>query len=238
MPLPEGIHPEGTAEMELVPSRRAIVHRTFMEGVGPRAIVAGYPEKVNVAFDANKIRLAKAWRGRFFDASGVASGRTDEFLGPLGHDVIEMPPGPAFAFLSSTSTSWPKAARLDRDVGGRFQGYTLDDRGRPTFKYSLENVTVREKPRPRIQPGGTVLVRAFQLTSRSQPSGLYFLAGAGDQIDSRGAGAFRIDGERTVSLEASFPLEPVVREQSGRMELLIPVDFDDGKAELEATIEW
>ncbi len=238
MPLPEGIHPEGSAEMELIPKQQAIVHRTFMKDVGPRAIVAGYPEKVNVAFDGNKIRLAKAWRGRFFDASGVASGRTDEFLGPLGHSVIEMPPGPAFAFLSSTSVPWPKAERLDRDVGGQFQGYELDDQGRPTFKYQLENVAIREKPKPRIQPGGAVLVRAFQITSGSQPDGLYFLAAAGEQVESAGEGVFQIDGEKRISLEASFPLEPVIREQSERMELLIPIRFEDNNAELKATIEW
>ena len=93
--LPEGIVPVGEVAMELIPMNTPIVHRTFMDEVGPRSILTGFPEKLNTAFDANVVRLAKVWRGRFFDHSGVESGRTDRFLKPLGEDILDLPPGPA-----------------------------------------------------------------------------------------------------------------------------------------------
>ena len=98
MPLPVGITPKGQIAMELVPADKPIVHRTFMKEVGPRAVLTGFPEKLNVAYDFNVVRLAKIWRGRFFDHSGVQSGRSDTFLGPLGEDVLDLPQGPAFSF--------------------------------------------------------------------------------------------------------------------------------------------
>ena len=73
MPAPAGTN-IGDA-LVLAPEDVPIVFRTFMIGVSPRAIVVGYPEAVHVAFDANVIRLAKAWRGGFFDAQGTWSGR-------------------------------------------------------------------------------------------------------------------------------------------------------------------
>ncbi len=51
---------------------RSCIGRSWPD-VGSRSILVGFPERVHVAFDANDIRLAKAWHGRFFDAS--ASGK-------------------------------------------------------------------------------------------------------------------------------------------------------------------
>ena len=53
--------------------------------IGPRAILVGSPDGLHVAFDANAVRMAKAWRGRFFDAKGSRDGRGGVFLEPLGH---------------------------------------------------------------------------------------------------------------------------------------------------------
>ena len=42
----------------LEPTDGAIIYRNFIQGAGTRAIGVGYPEKVNLAFDANELRLA------------------------------------------------------------------------------------------------------------------------------------------------------------------------------------
>ena len=57
MPLPVGITPKGQIAMELVPADKPIVHRTFMKEVGTRAVLTGFPEKLNVAHDFNIVRL-------------------------------------------------------------------------------------------------------------------------------------------------------------------------------------
>ena len=94
MPTPEGM--DVGSELVLVPDERPLVFRTHMIDVGPRAIALGYPENVHAAFDANTVRLAKIWRGAFFDARGTWQGRAGQFLGPYGTDVLNLPAGPAF----------------------------------------------------------------------------------------------------------------------------------------------
>ena len=48
----------GANTIELLPTDRPIIYRNFIEGAGPRAIGVVYPEKVNVAWDADRMRLA------------------------------------------------------------------------------------------------------------------------------------------------------------------------------------
>jgi mono/diheme cytochrome c family protein len=239
MPLPQGIEPEGTVGMELIPALEPIVHRTFMNEVGPRAIVAGYPEKVHVAFDANVVRLAKAWRGRFFDAAGVASGRTDQFFDPLGEDLLSFPEGPAFAELQSLETPWPIPAKTDRNVGGQFRGYYLDAELRPVFKYRLHQIEIEEQPVPLVQAGGAVLTRKFNLKATSaDPGPVYFLAASGDAISRESNSSYSVDGKLRVHLNSHRELTPLIRKQQHRTELLVPVHFHNGQAQIEATIQW
>ncbi len=123
MPLPAGLKIEGTV---LTPTDEPIVFRTFMNNASPRAITIGYPERVHVAFDANVVRLAKIWRGTFFDAGGTWNGRAGDFRDLSGTDALDLPPGPALAELPSADTPWPKAEMQDRNIGGHFKGYRLE----------------------------------------------------------------------------------------------------------------
>ena len=88
MPVPDGMNVGDS--MVLTPKDEPIIFRTFMTDVSPRAIVVGYPESVHVAFDANVMRLAKAWRGGFYDAQGTWSGRAGRFLDPYGLSLIHI----------------------------------------------------------------------------------------------------------------------------------------------------
>ncbi|MGA1014026.1 MAG: PA14 domain-containing protein [Limisphaerales bacterium] len=239
MPLPQGIVPKGEIAMELVPADKPIVHRTFMKEVGPRAVLTGFPEKLNVAYDFNVVRLAKIWRGRFFDHSGVQSGRTDTFLEPLGNDVLDLPKGPAFSFLDGPDAPWPVPALTDRNVGGRFKGYQLHQTNqRPIFRYELESVSIEEAPEPVIQPGGTILKRSFSLKASSAARGLYFLAAEGDQIEQIGPNQFKVGEDYDIELKGSFPVEPIIREQGTLKQLLIPIRLDGEAATLEQIIQW
>jgi len=239
MPLPVGITPKGQIAMELVPADKPIVHRTFMKEVGPRAVLTGFPEKLNVAYDFNVVRLAKIWRGRFFDHSGVQSGRSDTFLGPLGEDVLDLPQGPAFSFLDAPESKWPTPALTDRNTGGRFKGYRLkEENQRPVFRYDLESVTISEAPEPVIQPGGTILKRSFSLEASSAAKGLYFLAGEGEEIEQIAPNHFKVGEAYEVKLKGSFPIRPILRQNGAVKQILIPVNLEQGSATLEQTIEW
>ena len=236
MPLPLGIQPVGGVGMELIPSQEPIIHRTFMEGVGPRAILTGFPERVHAAFDANIVRLAKVWRGRFFDGSGVASGRSDKFFSALGKDVIDMPTGPAFAILASQSDPWPTPEKTDRNIGGRFKGYSLDEKGRPTFRYVLEGNTVEEKITPVLRPGGTILRREFKITGPGK--NLYLLAGTGKDIDHTSTTDWVIDGDVEIQIDGKHAGQGIVREGDDGKQLLIPVQIKNGSASFSITLLW
>ena len=232
--IPVGITMPGDIAMEIVLEETPIVHRTFMEDVGPRAILTGFPEKLSTAFDANVIRLAKAWRGRFFDHSGVESGRTEKFLTPLGEDVLDLPPGPAFALLETRTSAWPTVEKTSRDIGGRFLGYNLGKDRRPTFRYRLGAATIEEKPEPVLKPGGATLKRSFKITSDSNPT-LYFLAGQGIAVEDKGGNKFQVDGS-LIQLTGSPRIKPFIRTADGQNQIIVPIDSNT--ASLTQTIEW
>ena len=236
MPLPEGIVPEGMAKMELVPDTRPIVHRTFMKDVGPRTITVGFPEKLSVAFDANVVRMAKVWRGRFFDQSGVESGRSDTFLGPLGDDIIDLPAGPAFAVLNESNESWPTPENLQvRDLGGDFKGYRLDSYGQPTFHYQLDGVTVEETPVPTVRPGGSILQRRFRLRTTSPIEGLSFIAavGPGDYSTT----SAKLEGSN-LEVRLIDAVGQVQKDINGTDRLIVPVKFENGEASITVDYIW
>jgi hypothetical protein len=237
MPAPAGTH-IGDA-MVLAPEDEPIVFRTFMTGVSPRAIVVGYPESVHVAFDANVIRLAKVWRGGFFDAQGTWSGRAGRFLEPYGDEVIKLPPGPALAFLEDATSPWPPATMTDRNVGGRFVGYRLDEERRPIFMYELNGILVEEQPVPVISAGGANLLRRFSLEAASPSGQLYLLVAEGDEILQNDDGSWTVDAVATVTLRGNAPLLPFVRTSQGVRQLLLPVEFlTQRNVSLEVKLSW
>lgn len=243
MALPAGLIP--TAGYELIPADVPIVHRTFMAGIGPRAILVGFPEMVHVAFDANGVRVAKAWRGRFFDAKGMWEGRGGNWLGPLGTDVIDMPPGPAFAILEHASAPWPRIPEpvVDekyRNIGGHFKGYTLDKEERPTFHYVLDQVVdIHEQPLPVLTPSRAELKRNFELSAKGAVKGLYFMAAAGHKIESTLPGVWVVDdGKLTVTLSPADKLKPLVRDSDGHKQLLIPISFTNGAVSFDEEMSW
>ncbi len=237
MPAPAGVQPpDGSPKAELIPRDAPIVHRTFMKDVGPRTIVAGFPEKLHVAFDAHAVRLAKVWRGRFFDASGVASGRSGKFLGPLGDEVLDLP-APAFARLQRADAAWPVIQDRARDVGGEFRGVNLDETGAPSFRYRLAGVEVSERPLPRLRPGGASLRRLFRLDAKKPPIDFYFRAWRGKEIEKVGDGTWR-SGDVTITLKTD-KRDPVrIRDVPGGKELVVLFVFRGAEIRFEAEVRW
>ena len=233
MPPPKGVMPpDGRARMEMTPIDGPIVHRTFMKDVGPRSILCGFPENLHVAFDAHGVRMAKVWRGRFFDASGVSSGRTDKFLGPLSEDVLDLP-APSFAVLDDAKAAWPELPRTARNVGGDFLGYKLDAAGVPTFKYRLMGMTIEETPIADLAEGGSILRRKFVVSGHGNGK-MFFLVWRGAEIEKTADGAWK-SGDVVISLTGDAT-NPSVRQGSNTSELLLPIR---GKVvRFEEVIRW
>lgn len=167
-PLPAKIEQARGEDFELKPTDRPILLRTFMRDAGPHAIAVGFPQGVHFAFDAERLRLATAWGGRFLDAQGTWFIRSAPPADPLGDRAVridrELPfrgePGTLAAADTATAVAADPAATI-----GHFSGFRLDDRGVPTLLYRLGDRQVEDRitPRDDLQPPAVGLVRRLTL---------------------------------------------------------------------------
>ena len=229
---PDGDPPPGIvkAKMELVADSTAIMYRNFIKGAGSRAIGVGYPEKANLAFDANELRLALVWQGGFIDASRHRTGRGSGFEPPLGNNVVPFPEGPAFALLPSQADTWPAAANDQH-----FHGYSLDSLQRPTFRYTVGGVQVEDFPEAVPGQPDPGFKRTLILRATTSPQNLYFRAAAGKKIEDQGNGTFLIDSKVRVKLTGA---NAFVRRSGDSSELLVPISLTSGELKLTEELSW
>jgi hypothetical protein len=203
----------------------------FMDGVSPRTLCVGFPERIHYAFDVQASRLALAWRGRFFNARGTWEGRAGALERPPSDDVLALPRGPALAFLTDGSAPWPLESEA-RALGRRYDVARV-----PVLRYALGAVTVEERIAPRLDAHGAWLVRRFELCAAERPAGLWLRALAGAELREL---APRTWSDGALQVELSGDARP--RRVGERSELLLAVDFAqrDGlwRAELEVAFTW
>lgn len=227
--LPVGM---GKVSIPLVPFDAAIVYRNFLEGAGTRAIGVGYPEKANLAFDANEGRVAMIWQGAFLDAARHWTDRGSGAEGPLGDNVLRLPSGAAFARLDKPDDRWPTGT--PKSLGYRFKGYRLSKDDRPTFLYAIGDVAVADFPTAMASGKDVSLKRTFDLTATSPIDNLYYRAAVGNKIEPVGDGWYRVDGAWKVKLLAGAK----VRKAGGKAELVVPIRLVDGKTRLVQEYSW
>jgi mono/diheme cytochrome c family protein len=227
-PIPPGM---GRKFMPLVATDEAIIYRNFIQGAGNRAIAVGFPEKLNLAFDANELRLALIWKGGFIDAARHWTDRGAGAEGPLGDDVLGLPAGPGFAVLAKTDAPWPKDN--PRENGQKFLGYTLTKDERPTFRYSVNGATIEDTPNPSGKDNPT-LRRTIQVSATGPVDGLTFRAAVGSKIEPAGGGWYKIDGWK-VRIDGA---DATIRQSNGKAELLVPVRLVGGKARFVQELAW
>jgi mono/diheme cytochrome c family protein len=228
----------------LAPKDRPIIYRNFLEGLSARGIAVGYPEKANLAFDAEAMCLALIWHNDFIDAAKHWRGRGSGTQRPLGDHVLSLVRGAPLAVLPEDATPWPSAPA--KEQGWRFRGYRLDSAGRPRFRYGTNSFSVEDASQPiPADVAGTsdpVLHRTVTVSAvrgASLPDRLYFRVAAGQKIEEVGGRNYTIDDALTVRL-SPHPDEPspVVRESEGGRELLIPIRGGGDMVKVEIDYEW
>ena len=235
----EAAMPSGLAgsPIELIAEDEPVIYRNFIEGAGPRAIGVGYPQKVNLAFDANDLRLALLWHGGFIDAAKHWKGRGPGFQPPLGDNILSLPEGVSFATLESTgTTAWPTEAA--KKLGYKFRGYRLDTKGQPAFGYQVGAVHVSDKVQPVSDGEFTPVRRVFLLTSYKPVENLFYRAAVAAKIESLPAGWFDIDGNWRIRLIGLHGQQPLVRQIGDKMELLVPIRCENGTMEFAQEYAW
>ena len=231
--IPVGLNSGGII---LKPEAAPIIYRNFIEGVSPRGIAVGYPERVNLCFDADTFSLALIWENDFIDASKHWNGRGQGFQPPLGDNVYDLVRGVPFATLDNTEASWPAAPAAEQ--GYRFLGYRFNSSRQPVFRYSKDRLTITDEIVPRRNEKKLAsFERTLTLESPSPVAGMFYRAAAATKIEKLN-GEFILDGHMKLSFDDTTSASATIRNSGGTMELLIPVRVQNGRAQITQLYEW
>ncbi|WP_197168258.1 c-type cytochrome [Neorhodopirellula pilleata] len=200
--------------LEIVVTNEARMLRRQYPEIGKRGIGIGYPGGVNLAYDAQQMRLATVWKGKFADPSAAWYGQGSGSVHAMG-PPIQLPKGPEL--YDSTKRMVRDDSRPD---GYRFKGYSLDDQRRPTFRYEFGSVAVEdyfcefnEDPSGRIQ-----LRRHVTFTSSEERKTLRFRLASNDKIESSTDNEYQIGNGLTIRVPADQSAELVEDKQ-----LIVPL---------------
>ncbi len=231
---PAAKFPEGLSRqnLEIVVGGEAVVYRGKLWEAGFRAVATGYPGQVNAAFDAEEMRLALLWRGRFLNAGAHWGTQGMGQIRPLGTDIVVFPHGSAFAVLADKTAPWP--SEPGKSLGMRFRGYQIDPLKRPTLLYDFRELAIEDLVAP--APGGEApaLHRTLKFTGAT-PDGLHLRVAVG-KFSPLGGNTWRLDNALTVRVGS--PASAMLRGAGEQQELLVPIRAQDGKAQLEIEYVW
>ena len=231
--IPAGLNQGGII---LKPETAPIVYRNFIEGVSPRGIAVGYPERVNLCFDADTFSLALIWENDFIDASKHWNGRGQGFQRPLGDNVYDLVRGAPFATLENADASWPTESAAEQ--GYRFLGYRFNSSRQPIFRYSKDRIAISDAIVPRKNDQQLAsFERTITLESPSPAEGIFFRAASASKIESINGG-YILDGHLKLTLSDGAAQDALIRQSGGKAELLIPVKFANGRAQISLIYEW
>ncbi len=229
--LPDGLV---QGKLELVADKEAIIYRNFITG-SASSIGVGYPEKANLNWDANQMRLVSIWQGAFIDAGKHRDGRGEGFVSALGYNLVQLPAGAPLAFLEKPDQKWPAAA--GRAAGYQMKGYVLDDLRRPTFRYTFSGIMVEDFTLAKGAETDAYLVRTLTFKGLKPTENLWFRAWSGSSVEAKSDGSYLLDGKVKIKFSTA-PQPPLVRQSDGHSELLIPVNLVNGEARIVQEIVW
>jgi len=215
-------------------NNEAVIYRNFIQGASPRGIGVGYPENVNICFDANALNIVMTWHGAFMDGAKHWNGRGQGFQPPSGHYLINLKRVQAIAQLPDAKAPWPELKLGnnddDRAKGLQFRGYRLVEGRRPVFKYTAGQTVIEDYAIPEV---GALPSFTRQLTFTG--SGKYYYLAAADGFIEKQGNSWKVGKILKLTLDTSDAL--ILRDGADGKELLVPVTVD-GKAILRAKYEW
>jgi mono/diheme cytochrome c family protein len=234
--IPDGLQRD---QIVLEPQDKPIIYRNFLEGLSARGIAVGYPGGLNIAWDAETMRVAQIWHGQFIDASMHWRDRGVGRQRPLGDHLLFLEPASAVALLDKPDSVWPKAS--NKQEGYQFKGYRLLNGGKPTFRYLLDDIEILDTPDVKLIPKtDPALVRTWTIsTEAASTQTVYLRLAIGDHIQSLKPGVWKVDNRFEIELNLTNLPPPVVRTSEGKQELLIAIE-NLGKApkSVQCEIRW
>ena len=221
------------------PQLEPVVVRSFLRHGTTKRVVAvsvADPTGVHYSYDLAQGSLLSAWRGPFLETTQMWHERgEDQLAEPLG-SALMLAGSPSLAFLDGANAAWPDsvdARQFRRD------GYALDASGHPTFLSHLRDIAVEDAIRP--ADNGMALRRAVRLrapVAAKTQAGLYLQVAQGDHITRDADGAYVVGDRGYYVTVPGGQAAAVVRRLKGHDELLVPVRFIRGVADVAYTIVW
>ncbi len=219
--------------IELVATDEAVMLRRNYSGIGKRGIGVGYASEVNLAFDAEQMRLAMIWKGKFADPRDAWRGQGSGTVQPLGKNLIRFARGPE---LDDAANPW--LADDGRPPQHRFRGYFLDNMRRPTFMYRFDNIEVEDYSIDvQDEESGDVRIRrTLTFTSQQGLKNVAFRAADGEKIVAEGDRTFLIGDSLRIRIDSKHKAE-IVETPAGK-QLRVPMDVAKGKSSLILDYSW
>ncbi len=218
--------------LEIVVTNEAQMLRRSYPGIGKRGIGVGYPGGMNIAYDAEQMRLGMIWNGKFVDPSGVWRGQGHGNVRPMSRPV-NFAKGPE---LDDAAAPWvPDEGRPPKH---QFRGYSLDPLRRPTFKYQFEDIEIRDhfvEENVDEKVGQQRLVRTITMSSLSNRKGLRFRIADDKEIKKMADGVYQIGRRLKVILASELKRELIDTPDGKRLQVTIDIA---AKTTQKLTIEY
>lgn len=213
--------------MELLATDEAVMLRRSYPGVGKRGIGVGYPAEMNLVFDAEQLQLAMLWRGKFADPGGVWRSQGHGSVRPLSRKVIRFAKGPDIDEVAAEASE-----EGERPPRHRFRGYSLDEKQRPKFRYTIGNTEVEDYAIDVANAQQPTLRRTLTIRGAAGKS-LIFRVADGEQI-AKNEDGFVIDKQLWVRIPTSQTAR--IANASERQRLVISISPE--AAETVITVEY
>ena len=219
--------------IELLATQEAIMLRRSWPDVGKRGIGVGYPSQVNLVFDAEQMRLATLWQGRFADPSGVWRSQGQGMARPLEREAYPFAHGPDL-----DDASQPSVVDDGRPPQHHFKGYVLDQLRRPAFRYRFENVDVTDYlvDSREEASNSVVLRRRISFVAAAPRPGLALRIASGEEIVPRDDGSYLIGKKLQVRVLGDHQV--VMASRPDGVALSIPLDIPPGESQVTVHYSW
>jgi hypothetical protein len=210
-----------TKDPVLVEAKENTILRSFVDLPGSKrvthAVNVGTAEKVNYTYDLNTGMVIQVWRGDFLDASPMWIDRGDGSSKPLGAVQYFGAPTLAINKLANSNAVWNSDTT---GTGFISKGYVLDELDRPAFKYNMYGNSITDATKMLDNRQG--VQRTIMLKNAAEQ--MYVRLASANVIEEVSTGFYIMDDHAYyLKLDDIGTAKPVIRNQNGKNELILPI---------------
>ncbi len=198
------------------------------------SIAVGDPGGVHYAYDFDTATVLRVWNGPFLGLEEFWDGRAhNQYLKPIGPSLT-FHDHPTIALLERGDHDWP----TESDAMWQSKGYTLNERGEPTFFSQLSELHIEDRLITQAAP--RTLQRTLTLSGDHTSWMTGILLAEAETITASAAGLSYVIGDRHYYLDvaADNPHPPFIRHINGRDQLILYVPKWEEEVTLSYNLVW